>query len=269
MSANDKTFTGSIPDIYDDHLVPLIFEVYADDLARRVMNGPAQDVLETAAGSGVVARALAPLLAKDARYIVSDLNPPMLTRAQNQQPADARIQWQQADALALPFKDDQFDVVVCQFGAMFFPDKPSAYDEARRVLRPDGRFIFNMWDHIRHNEFAEIVTRVAGELLPDDPPNFLARTPHGHHDTDQIYADLLAAGYSNIDIETVTETSTAKSAAGPAIAYAQGTPLRNEIEKHGAEMLNAVTLAAAAEIKALYGAGPVSAKIQGFVITAS
>ena len=269
MSANDKTFTGSIPDVYDDYLAPLIFEVYANDLARRVVDGPADDVLETAAGSGVVTRALAPLLAKDARFIVSDLNPPMLARAQNRQPADIRIKWQQADALDLPFADNQFDVVVCQFGAMFFPDKPKGYAEARRVLRPDGRFIFNMWDHIRHNEFAEIVTRVAGELLPTDPPGFLARTPHGHHDTDQIYADLLAAGYHNIDIETVTETSTASSASGPAIAYVQGTPLRNEIEKHGAEMLAAVTRAATAEIKRIYGAGPVSAKIQGFVIIAS
>lgn len=269
MSANDKTFTGSIPDIYDDHLVPLIFEAFADDLAHRLVDGPANDVLETAAGSGVVTRALAPLLAQNARYVVSDLNPPMLKRAQDRQPDDSRIHWQQADALALPFEDDEFDVVVCQFGAMFFPDKPKGYAEARRVLRSDGRFIFNMWDHIRHNEFADIVTRVAGQLLPQDPPKFLARTPHGHHDTDQIRADLLAAGFCNIDIETVTETSTSPTASGPAIGYAQGTPLRNEIEKHGAEMLEAVTRAATIEIEQRYGAGPVSAKIQGFVITAS
>lgn len=269
MSENDKTFTGLIPDVYDEHLVPLIFEVYADDLARRVMDGPARDVLETAAGSGVVTRALAPLLAKDANYVVSDLNPPMLVRAQNRQPADNRIRWQQADALALPFEDNQFDVVVCQFGAMFFQDKPRGYAEARRVLRPGGRFLFNMWDQIQHNEFANVVTRVAGELLPDDPPNFLARTPHGHHDTDKMRADLLTAGFRNIDIKTVTETSTAANASGPAIAYTQGTPMRNEIEKYGAEMLKAVTGAATAEIEALYGTGPVSAKIQGFVITAS
>lgn len=268
MSANDKTFTGSIPDIYDDHLVPLIFEAFADDLARRVTGGAANDVLETAAGSGVVTRALAPLLGDNARYVVTDLNPPMLDRAKNRQPDDSRIRWQQADALDLPFDDDQFDVVACQFGAMFFPDKPKGYAEARRVLRPNGRFVFNMWDHIQHNEFANIVTRVAGQLLPDDPPEFLARTPHGHHDTDQIRDDLLAAGFHNIDIETVTETSTAPTASGPAIGYAQGTPLRNEIEKHGAEMLVAVTRAATAEIESLYGAGPVSAKIQGFVITA-
>ncbi len=269
MSANDKTFTGSIPDIYDDHLVPLIFEVYADDLARRVMDGPADHVLETAAGSGVVTRALAPLLAENARYVVSDLNPPMLVRAQDRQPDNSRIHWQQADALALPFENDQFDVVACQFGAMFFPDKPKGYAEARRVMRPGGRFIFNVWDHIQSNEFADIVTRVACQLLPEDPPEFLARTPHGHYDTDQIRSDLSTAGFSNIDIETVTKTSTSPTASGPAVGYVQGTPLRNEIEKHGAEMLKAVTRAATDEIELLYGAGPVSAKIQGFVITAS
>lgn len=233
------------------------------------MEGPANDVLETAAGSGVVTRALAPLLANSARYVVTDLNPPMLERAKRRQPEDARLSWQQADALALPFEDNQFDVVTCQFGAMFFPDKPKGYAEALRVLRPNGRFLFNIWDHIRHNEFADVVTRVAAKLLPDNPPNFLPRTPHGHHDTDQIRSDLQVAGFTNIEIETVTAVSTAATASGPAIAYTQGTPLRNEIEKHGGEMLEVVTQAATAEIEALYGAGPVSAKVQGFVITAS
>src|SRR5436190_8708502 len=108
MSATDKAFVGPIPEIYDTYLVPLIFEPYAVDLARRVVETKPKHVLETAAGSGVVPRALAPLLPAEARYVVTDLNQPMIDRAMRQQQADARLMWQQADALALPFADHSF-----------------------------------------------------------------------------------------------------------------------------------------------------------------
>jgi ubiquinone/menaquinone biosynthesis C-methylase UbiE len=123
-------------------------------------------VLETAAGSGVVTRALAPLLTGAARYVVTDLNPPMLERAARQQPADVRIEWQQADAMALPFEDEVFDVVCCQFGMMFLPDKTTGYSEALRILRDGGRFIFNVWDKIEDNEFAQSVTATATRFFP-------------------------------------------------------------------------------------------------------
>jgi len=269
MTSNDKKFVGSIPDLYDTYLVPLIFEDYAEDMAGRVVAGASDDVLETAAGSGVVTRMLAPLLPSGARYVVSDLNAPMLDRARARQTPDARISWQQADALDLPFEDGAFDVVCCQFGTMFFPDKPKGYGEARRVLRPGGRFIFNVWDGIEHNEFADIVTRVAQDHLPGGQGAFLARTPHGHGDPAVLRRDLEQAGFTEIAIETITRTSTAAQAAHPAIAYAQGTPLRGEIEPHGPEMLERITEDATQEITRRFGAGPVSAKVQGLVITAS
>ena len=130
MLATDKVFAGSIPELYDNVLVPLIFEVYAADMAGRVTEQPVHDVLETAAGSGVVTRALAPLLAADARYVVTDLNPPMLERARARQGDDPRLTWQPADALDLPFPDASFDAVCCQFGVMFFPDRIKGYAEA-------------------------------------------------------------------------------------------------------------------------------------------
>jgi ubiquinone/menaquinone biosynthesis C-methylase UbiE len=166
MSDKDKNFTGSIPDIYDEFLVPLIFESYARDMAQRVAEVSPLAVLETAAGSGVVTRALAPLLTSAARYVVTDLNPPMLERAARQQPADVRIEWQQADAMALPFEDEVFDVVCCQFGMMFLPDKTTGYSEALRILRDGGRFIFNVWDKIEDNEFAQSVTATATRFFP-------------------------------------------------------------------------------------------------------
>ena len=268
MSEVDKVFAGSIPDIYDSYLVPLIFEAFAADLARRVAAGDPGSVLETAAGSGVVPRALAPLLAKDARYVVSDLNQPMLDRAAHRQDADARIVWQQADALALPFDDASFDVVCCQFGVMFFPDRVAGYREALRVLKPGGHFVFNAWDRIEENNFPKIVTDAAGAVFPDDPPLFLARTPHGYHDVERIRADVTAAGFSGVVPETLEETSSAPSPRHPAIAFCQGTPLRNEIEQRDAGLLAHVTDRAADAIAEVHGEGAVSGKIQGHVITA-
>jgi ubiquinone/menaquinone biosynthesis C-methylase UbiE len=268
MSESDKVFTGAIPDIYDRFLVPLIFESYATDIARRVAAQAPASVLETAAGSGVVTRALAPLLGKEAGYVVTDLNQPMLDRAAQQQPRDDRIVWQQADALTLPFEDGSFDVVCCQFGVMFFPDRVAGYKEARRCLQPAGAFIFNTWDHIEENEFADVVTRSVSGLFPDDPPLFLARTPHGYHDPERIADDLKAAGFTEIEIETVAAESCADSALLPAIAYCQGTPLRNELEARAGPPVEDITAKAAYEISRRFGAGPVTGKIQGHVIVA-
>ncbi len=268
MTDTDKVFTGSIPEIYDTYLVPLIFEKFAADMAKRVAEGQPLSVLETAAGSGVVTRSLAPLLQADARYTVTDLNQPMLDRAASQQGEDGRISWQQADALALPFPDDHFDAVCCQFGVMFFPDRVAGYREALRVLKPGGLFVFNAWDRIESNVFADVVTKAAGTVFPDNPPLFMARTPHGYHDPAVIRADVASAGFGNIGIETVAETSRAPSHQEPAIAYCQGTPLRNEIEQRDAARLAHVTEVAAAAIRDAFGDGPVSGKIQGHVVTA-
>src|SRR4029078_9945622 len=135
MLETDKVFAGSIPENYDRYMVPLIFESFAADLAQRAASLSPRAVLENAAGTGVVTRALAPKLSPGASYIVTDLNQPMLDYAASRQPADRRIKWRQADALALPFENAAFDLVCCQFGAMFFPDRTAGYREARRVLR--------------------------------------------------------------------------------------------------------------------------------------
>jgi SAM-dependent methyltransferase len=268
MRQVDKTFAGSIPALYDRYLVPLIFQRFADDLAGRVASRSPDAVLETAAGTGVVTRALAKRLAPTARLVATDLNEPMLRHAADQQGPDDRITWQRADALDLPFADAAFDAVVCQFGVMFFPDKVAGYREARRVLRPGGRFLFNVWDHIEANDFAQAVTDAAGAVFPDDPPRFLARTPHGYHDVAAIEDDLRRAGFSAIAITTIEERSEAPSPRHAAVAYCQGTPLRNEIEARNASLLDYVTDRATEAIAGRYGEGPVSARIRGHVVEA-
>lgn len=267
VETNDKVFAGSIPEIYDRFLVPLIFEPYALDLAKRVAALAPSDVLETAAGTGVLTRALGNQLAASARIVATDLNQPMLDQAARRAPGRA-VEWQQADALALPFADRSFDVVACQFGVMFFPDKVQAYKEARRVLRSGRRFLFNVWDKIAENEFADVVTQALAEVFPADPPRFMARTPHGHHDVERIRHDLEAAGFADIAIDAVDARSRAPSAHHVAVAYCQGTPLRNEIEARDAARLEEATSRAAAAVAQRFGTAAVDGRIRALVISA-
>ena len=268
MLETDAVFAGSIPENYDHYMVPLIFEPYAADIARRAASLSPSAVLETAAGSGVVTRALAPGLSRGASYVATDLNQPMLDYAASRQAPDSRITWRQADALALPFENASFDLVCCQFGAMFFPDRISSYREARRVLKPGGHFLFNIWDRIEENVFADEVTNALAEIFPNDPPRFLARTPHGYHDTALIRRELEEAGFSRVTIETRAEQSRASSPRIAAVAYCQGTLLRNEIEAREAGKLEAATDFVASAIADRHGRGEVAAKIQAHIILA-
>ena len=269
MLETDKVFAGSIPENYDRYMVPLIFGPFAADLARRASSLSPSAVLEVAAGTGVVTRALAPKLSSAASYVVTDLNQPMLDYAASQQAPDSRIKWLQADALALPFENTVFDLICCQFGAMFFPDRPTAYREAKRILKPGGHFLFNVWDRIEENVFADDVTNALAKFFPNDPPRFLARTPHGYHDTALIRSELEEAGFSGVVIETRAEQSRASSPRVVAIAYCQGTPLRKEIEARGAGKLEAATDCAASALADKHGTSEVAAKIQAHVIMAS
>lgn len=268
MPESDKVFSGSIPHFYDTLMVPLIFEAYAAYVAELVAASSPSSVLETAAGSGVVTRALASKLRADARYVVTDLNQPMLDYAASRQGPDSRIKWRRADALDLPFANASFDVVCCQFGAMFFPNRVAGYVEARRVLRQGGRFVLSVWDRIEENAFANDVTRAVAMLFPHDPPRFLARTPHGYHNVELIREELSRAGFADIEIETREEVSRARSARAAATAYCQGTPLRNEIEARDASLLQLATHRATEAIASGHGQGPVTGKIQAHVIVA-
>jgi ubiquinone/menaquinone biosynthesis C-methylase UbiE len=267
MSDTDKVFTGSIPKLYDTYLVPLIFEPYAADLVNRLSSRSLSRVLEIAAGTGVVTRALASLLPKRASIVATDLNQAMLDQASVVGTKRA-VEWRQADAMQLPFPDGTFDAVVCQFGVMFFPEKPKAFSEARRVLRPGGVFIFNVWDRIEENEFADTVTTALESLFPKDPPRFMARTPHGYHDHRIIERDLASGGFTaSPGIDTVAARSRATSSRIPAIAYCQGTPLRNEIETRDASRLGEATDIAAEAIGKRFGRGAVDGKIQAHIVT--
>jgi SAM-dependent methyltransferase len=263
----DKVFSGSIPKLYETHLVPLIFEPYATDLVNRLASRTLSRVLEIAAGTGVVTRALASVLPERVSIVATDLNQAMLDQAAV---VGARrpVEWRRADAMQLPFADATFDAIVCQFGVMFFPEKSKAFSEARRVLKPGGVFIFNVWDRITENEFADTVTTALESLFPKDPPRFMARTPHGYHDHRTIERDLANGGFlASPRIDTVAARSRATSSRIPAIAYCQGTPLRNEIEARDASRLGEATDIAAEAIAKRFGWGAVDGKIQAHIVT--
>ena len=264
---SDKVFDGSIPELYENHLVPMIFAPYALDLAQRVAARPVTRVLEVAAGTGVVTRQLAAALPASVAIVATDLNPPMLERAAligTVRP----VEWRQADAMQLPFAGASFDAVVCQFGVMFFPDKARAFAEARRVLAPGGVLIFSVWDRIGENAFAETVTAALASMFPDDPPRFMARTPHGYWDHAAIARDLAAAGFTTPPrIDTVAARSRAESPDAVAFAYCQGTPLRNEIEARAAGRLDEATARATEAIAGRFGRGAVDGGIQAHVVT--
>ncbi len=264
-AGDDKAFTGSIPKIYETYLVPLIFRPYADDLAQRVAARRPANVLEIAAGTGVVTRAMLTTLPRSVDIIATDLNPAMLEQAVLHT-LPRPVAFQQADAMDLPFDDETFDVVVIQFGVMFFPDKPKALSEARRVLRPGGALIFNVWDRIEQNELADVISEALGEFFPDDPPMFLRRAPYGYFDHAGIAGDVAAGGFAAApEIVTVPARSRASNASDPAVGYCHGSPLRAEIEARGA--LEHATDAAEKAIEQRFGPGPIDTKIQAHVVT--
>lgn len=268
MQQDDRLFAGSIPAMYDRYLGPLIFEPYAADLASRVSaSGPAR-VLEVATGTGIATRALAETLPAATRIVATDLNEPMLEHAASRLDAP-NVEWRQADALALPFADGEFNIVVCQFSVMFFPDRVAAYREALRVLGPGGSLVFNVWDRIEENEIPMVVGDAVAELFPVDPPQFLRRTPHGYHDIEVITSELREAGFARIECATVERRSRANSPDDPAIGFCQGTPLRNEIEARDASRLGEATEAASQAVRRRFGDGPIDGKIQAHVFSAS
>lgn len=256
--ANDSLFAGSIPALYDRCLGPMLFRPYARDIAARAAALHPGRVLETAAGTGIVTEALVAALPA-AEIVATDLNQAMLDIAVARG-LPGRVSFRPADAQALPFPDAGFDLVVSQFGAMFFPDRVGAYREARRVLRPGARFLFNVWDSLAHNPVSALLGDTVAGLFPDDPPSFYRRVPFGYHGTAQIEADLRAAGFADIAIETVSLTSRVDARAA-AVGLCQGSPMGAEIEARGGDP-EAVAATAAAALASMDGKDmPMSAHV--------
>lgn len=267
MPEANATFDGSIPEVYDRHLGAVKFEPYAADLVERLKPRGAKDVLEVACGTGIVTRALLDGL-KPMRLVATDLNEPMLAYARSKVGARPGLEWRQADASDLPFPDASFDAVVCQFGIMFVPDKLAAMKAARRVLRPNGVFIFNVWDRMEENDLSRTAHEVITRLFPVDPPQFYT-IPLGFHDQELIRSMLQQAGFADIQIESVAKESKAPSAQHIAVGLVRGTPVLTAIQGRGGVEVEAVIAAVEKAIGERYGESPLKAKMQALVVTAT
>ena len=264
MAMNDACFQGDIPAAYDRYLVPILFDPYAADLAQRLAPLHPHRVLEVAAGSGALTRALSSVL-PHAEIIATDLNQAMLDVAALRH-SGGHVAWQQADALSLPFPDQIFDAVTSQFGVMFFPDKRRAYREILRVLKPKGTFLFNTWDSVENNAFAKAVKAATDALFPDDPPDFFRRTPHGYFDAEAILSELERAGFQSATFTQVDKTARASSASDVATAFCRGSPLRMEIEARQSKI--DVVARVADTLEQVFGKGPIEGRMSAFVFTA-
>ena len=266
MPSTDTIFAGSIPATYDRLMVPMLFEPYAVDVAERAKSYSPRDILETAAGTGVVTQALHRAL-PEARIIATDLNPAMLEVAAERLRSD-KVRFQAADAQDLPFDEESFDLVVCQFGVMFYPDKLAANRDAFRVLRPGGRYLFAIWDTLDRNPASKAVHEAVAAEFPADPPQFYARVPFGYADLEIVTADLIAAGFDDLEFETIAHRSRAPSSLDAATGLCQGTPLRSEIEARDHSALERVTQAAAKALQKFERPDGFDAPMSAHLVTA-
>lgn len=258
-----RLWAGSMPDAYDRWLEPILFHPFAVELAARAAASRPARVLELAAGTGALTKELLASL-PGASVTATDLNAAMVQLGAERAPGAA---WRQADALDLPFGDGEFDLVACQFGVMFFPDRIEGFREARRVLCPQGRLLFNTWDRVEANGFAHALVAVLERVFPDDPPTFVAAVPHGYADLELVEAEVSAAGLQVVSAETVVVEGSADSAAALAAGFCTGTPLRAEIEARGD--LTQLTKVITGELEGRLGAGPIHAPLAAYLLEAT
>ena len=231
MKDMDVRFSGSVPANYERYMVPLLFRPYAELLAGRAAQFSPSTILETAAGTGVVTSALASAL-PEAKLVATDLNQAMLDVAATRI-RSPNVSFQEADALDLPFPDGSFDLVVCQFGIMFYPDKVQGNAEARRVLRDGGRYLLAIWDTIERNALSNLAHETMQGQFPENPPMFMKRGPFSYYDPEWIDRDLRAAGFDSVDIETVELRSRSPSAEDATRGLTYGSPMGVELQEYG------------------------------------
>jgi ubiquinone/menaquinone biosynthesis C-methylase UbiE len=267
MDNKNAQFAGSIPATYDRYLGPVFFEPYAEDLVERLSGNAPSSVLELACGTGIVTRLLRERLSSGASLVATDLNQAMIDIARSKFAGNEAIEWRQADACDLPFDDQAFDAVVCQFGIMFVPDKPLCGREVRRVLKPGGIFLFSVWDSLEENPLGQIAHETIASFFENDPPAFY-QVPFGYHDRAEIQAMLEAAGFRDVRLDPVSKTSVATRVEDAATGLVQGSPILVAITERDPAQLPIITSAVADALRKHFGDATFRAPMRAIVVEA-
>jgi ubiquinone/menaquinone biosynthesis C-methylase UbiE len=267
MKEEHARFAGSIPAAYDRYLGHVFFQPYAEDLAARLQVKENGSVLELACGTGILTRELRNRLPATASLIATDLNEPMFQKAAAKFAKGEAVEWRQADACSLPFGDQMFDAVVCQFGIMFVPDKALAAREAHRVLKPGGLFLFNVWDALKHNDLGRIAHETISGYFDRDPPTFY-QVPFGYHDQNEIKRVLEEAGFRDVQIEVVEKVSGMSRAEDAATGLVQGNPVAVAIAERDPDLLPVITNAVAEALKSRFGGPDIRAPMRAVIVQA-
>ena len=262
------SFAGAVPEIYDRCLGPVLFEPYAVDLARRVVERAGDALLETACGTGILTRQLRTTLAPSARLVATDNDQPMLDHARACLGDLGQLTWELADCVALPFPAGSFTSLACQFGVMFVTDKPAMLREAHRVLVKGGLLAFNVWDGLAHNPYARLTQETIARLLPADPPTFFDEVPYGFSDAEAWSGLLCDQNFQVKDVEWITLQAHSPTAERLACGLIRGTPVCSAIQERGGE-LESVVNAVAEALARLGGEAPFRSTMRALVVTAN
>ncbi|HEY6046115.1 MAG TPA: methyltransferase domain-containing protein [Pyrinomonadaceae bacterium] len=263
MTTNNAAFVGSIPENYDRYLGPVMFDPYAADLVARIDVPENASVLEIACGTGIVTRRLRDECAPSTKILATDLNQAMIDHAQQKFRPGENVEWKTVDADKLPFADATFDAVVCQFGLMFFSNKPRAAGEVYRVLKPGGTFLFSVWDAIELNDMPNLTHRIVSSYFADNPPDFYD-IPFSYYDRDTLKSLLTSAGFADVNVSAVPLAEVASSAEGMAHGFIHGNPLINAINERDAALAPVIEADVARSIAAEFG-DPPRARMQAVV----
>ena len=268
MDRNYAKFDGGIPQNYDDGLGPHIFEDFGARLARQVADSAPGRVLELAAGTGIVSRMLRDTMPSDGRLTATDLNEGMLEVARQKFSTDEQVEFRVADAQSLPFEDSTFDVIACQFGIMFFPDKQASMREALRVLRPGGKYVFNVWSSFEHNPFARLAHGVVETLFPNDTPGFY-KLPFSYDDCTKIESSLRKSGFDDVSVELCRIDKQVADFELFAQGIVFGNPIIEEIRERGVTTPEAVKASVVNAFREVFGPEPATMPLRSLLITAS
>lgn len=260
-------FSGSIPQNYDRYLGPLFFEPFALDMAERVRALRPKNLLEVACGTGRATRHFVDAISPGGAIVATDINPAMVAYASNQLGLHRSIQWDIVDAVSLPYPDNTFDCIVSQFGVMFYSDRPKAYAEALRVLKPGGMFLFTAWDKIEHNPVARLTDETITDFFPIDTPAFY-KVPFSYHNEYQIRDELAAGGFEEVHTVLLRLTGHSADSQSAARGLLEGTPVFSAIVERDESLLPPMRQALSTGLAETFGAAQLDVPLQARLVVA-